>query len=94
MAMDGDIEGIIESSGKNTSVESSSTDQTYKAIEQNKGSLLGKRYRCTNCETEVLCVKAPSAKGVYVPNGIDAAEAYCHGKKMELVQPKDVPSSD
>jgi hypothetical protein len=43
---------------------------------------LGKRYRCTVCGTEALCVKA----GAGTPS--------CDGKDMELVQPKPVPSSD
>jgi desulfoferrodoxin-like iron-binding protein len=43
---------------------------------------LGKRYRCTKCGTEALCVKAGSG----TPS--------CCGQDMELVQPKPVPSSD
>ncbi len=45
-------------------------------------SQLGKRYRCQNCGTEVLCVKA--GEGAVV----------CCGKEMEVQEPRTIPSSD
>lgn len=43
---------------------------------------LGKRYKCEECGTEVLCLKA--GKGT----------VKCHGKEMKLQKPKALPSSD
>lgn len=45
-------------------------------------SQLGKRYKCTVCETEILCVK--SGEGALT----------CCGKEMEIQEPKAIPSSD
>jgi desulfoferrodoxin-like iron-binding protein len=45
-------------------------------------SQLGKRYRCSVCGTEVLCVK--SGEGGLV----------CCEKEMETQEPKPIPSSD
>ena len=45
-------------------------------------SQLGKRYRCTVCETEILCVK--SGDGT----------ATCDGQEMEVQEPRAIPSSD
>jgi len=45
-------------------------------------SQLGKRYRCSVCNTEVLCTKASDNN----PN--------CCDKEMELQKPKKSPSSD
>ena len=43
---------------------------------------LGKRYSCTECESTVLVTKA----------GEGTLE--CHGKAMEILQAKPLPSSD
>ena len=43
---------------------------------------LGKRYRCPNCGTEILCTKA--GEGVVT----------CCGQEVEIQQPRQVPSSD
>jgi len=43
---------------------------------------LGKRYKCEECGTEVLCTK--SAEG----------QPACCDKDMELIEPKPLPSSD
>jgi hypothetical protein len=43
---------------------------------------LGKRYRCGECGMEVLCTKAGGG-------GIS-----CHGKEMEVQEPRPIPSSD
>lgn len=45
-------------------------------------SQLGKRYKCSVCGTEVLCVK--SGEGT----------AQCDGKDMEIQEPRTIPSSD
>jgi len=45
-------------------------------------SQLGKRYKCSVCGTEILCIKAGT--GV----------VQCCGKEIELQQPKPIPSSD
>jgi len=45
-------------------------------------SQLGKRYRCEKCNTELLCTKA--GEGVPV----------CCDKKMEVQEPRPLPSSD
>lgn len=45
-------------------------------------SQLGKRYRCENCNTEVLCTKVGEGNPV------------CCGKEMALQQPNPLPSSD
>ncbi|MBW2061462.1 MAG: hypothetical protein JRI95_07855 [Deltaproteobacteria bacterium] len=45
-------------------------------------SQLGKRYRCSVCNTEVLCTKASDKN------------PECCGKEMELQKPKKSPSSD
>ncbi|HEY42010.1 MAG TPA: hypothetical protein G4O18_09200 [Dehalococcoidia bacterium] len=45
-------------------------------------SQLGKRYRCTVCGTEILCVKAGTG------------EVTCCGQAVELQEPKKIPSSD
>jgi hypothetical protein len=45
-------------------------------------SLLGKRYRCAICGTELLCVKPGSAPFV------------CHAEPMTLLEPKQLPVSD
>ncbi len=43
---------------------------------------LGKRFQCTTCGTEVLCIK---------PGG---GEVGCCGVTMTLMQPKVLPSAD
>ncbi|UGQ11605.1 hypothetical protein LO772_33340 [Yinghuangia sp. ASG 101] len=43
---------------------------------------LGKRYRCTTCETQIMCVK--KGEGAFV----------CHDAPMELMTAKPLPSSD
>jgi len=43
---------------------------------------LGKRFKCQNCGTEVLCTKAGDGAVV------------CCGKEMELQEAKPLPSSD
>lgn len=43
---------------------------------------LGKRFKCSVCNTEVLCVKA--GDGVVI----------CCGKEMEIQEPRPLPSSD
>lgn len=45
-------------------------------------SQLGKRYRCTVCGTEVLCVKSGESNLV------------CCGQEMEIQEPRTIPSSD
>ena len=45
-------------------------------------NLLGKRYRCTKCGTEVLCTKAG-----------DGA-VNCCDQAMEAQEPRPIPSSD
>jgi len=45
-------------------------------------SQLGKRYKCDQCGTEILCTKA------------GAGNPGCCGKDMELQTPKPLPSSD
>lgn len=44
---------------------------------------IGKRYRCSQCDGQVLVVK-PSA----------AASLECCGLEMDLEEPKQVPASD
>jgi len=43
---------------------------------------LGKRFKCQVCGTEVLCTKAGEGA------------AACCGQKMELQEPRPLPSSD
>jgi len=43
---------------------------------------LGKRFKCSQCNTEVLCVKA----GV--------GTVVCCGKDMEIQEARPLPSSD
>lgn len=43
---------------------------------------LGKRSRCTECGMEVLCTKAGQGA------------VNCHGKDMEVQEPRPIPSSD
>jgi desulfoferrodoxin len=43
---------------------------------------LGKRYRCADCNAEVLITKP------------GAAHLVCHGSAMNMAQPKTLPSSD
>jgi hypothetical protein len=43
---------------------------------------LGKRYQCIECGAQVLVTKG----------GEGALE--CHGQRMEVLQPKPLPSSD
>ncbi|MBQ03125.1 desulfoferrodoxin [Candidatus Bathyarchaeota archaeon] len=45
-------------------------------------NLLGKRYRCKVCGTEVLCTKSGDG------------EVMCCAEKMEQVTPRPIPSSD
>lgn len=45
-------------------------------------SQLGKRYRCEECGTEILCTKAGEE------------DLSCCSKKMQLQEPKPLPSSD
>lgn len=45
-------------------------------------NLVGKRYRCTTCGTEVMCVKGGA--GIF----------HCHDAPMELLTAKPLPSSD
>jgi hypothetical protein len=46
------------------------------------GNLVGKRYHCETCGTEVICVKAGP--------GLMA----CHGQPMELLAAKPLPATD
>ena len=43
---------------------------------------LGRRYRCEECGTTVLCTKA--GEGI----------VQCHDKDMEVQEPRKLPSSD
>jgi hypothetical protein len=43
---------------------------------------LGKRFKCSGCETEVLCVKAGDGSVI------------CCDKEMEIQEPRPLPSSD
>ena len=45
-------------------------------------SQLGKRYRCEECGTEVLCTKAGEGTPV------------CCDKEMKIQEPRPLPSSD
>lgn len=45
-------------------------------------SQLGKRYRCSVCGTEVLCVKSGES------------DLVCCDKVMEIQEPRAIPSSD
>jgi hypothetical protein len=47
-----------------------------------RGNLVGKRYRCERCTTEVICVKAGDG------------ELTCHGVPMPLLAPKPLPATD
>ena len=46
------------------------------------GNLVGKRYHCEICGTEVICVKA------------GAGRMTCHGQSMELLAAKPLPATD
>ncbi len=43
---------------------------------------LGKRYKCADCGAETLCTKAGTGS------------ISCHGKEMEVQEPRPIPSSD
>jgi Desulfoferrodoxin, N-terminal domain len=43
---------------------------------------LGKRFKCDNCATEILCIKPGEG------------EVECCGQPMKLMQPKVLPSAD
>ncbi len=43
---------------------------------------LGRRYRCQECGAMLLCTKAGTG------------QVGCHGKSMEVQQPRKLPSSD
>jgi desulfoferrodoxin len=45
-------------------------------------SMLGKRFRCTQCECEILVTKAGTGTLV------------CHGSPMTLMETRKLPSSD
>jgi hypothetical protein len=45
-------------------------------------SQLGKRYRCSKCNTEALCTKAGDG------------ELTCCGQPMEVQEARPIPSSD
>jgi desulfoferrodoxin-like iron-binding protein len=45
-------------------------------------TLVGKRYKCESCGSEILVTKA------------GAGEPWCCGDPMELLQAKKLPSSD
>lgn len=45
-------------------------------------NLLGKRFQCEHCGTEVLCIKPGDG------------EVQCCGVAMQLQQPKVLPSAD
>lgn len=47
--------------------------------EQNQ---VGKRYRCAECDTQIICVKP------------GAGRFACHDAPMELLTAKPLPSSD
>jgi Desulfoferrodoxin, N-terminal domain len=47
-----------------------------------EGNLIGKRYRCTTCGSEVICVKAGLGR------------VGCHGGSMELLAAKPLPATD
>jgi hypothetical protein len=50
--------------------------------EEAVGNLIGKRYRCEECGTEVICVRAGTG-------GVG-----CHARRMELLAPKPLPATD
>jgi desulfoferrodoxin-like iron-binding protein len=45
-------------------------------------SQLGKRYKCSICGTEILCIKA------------GAGQVTCCNNEVKLQEPKPIPSSD
>jgi len=45
-------------------------------------NLVGKRYRCETCGTELMCVKKGDGR------------FHCHGSPMAVVSAKPLPSSD
>ncbi len=50
--------------------------------EEPGANLVGKRYRCETCGTEVMCVKG------------GPGHFACHGVAMPLMSAKPLPSSD
>lgn len=51
-------------------------------IRSGEGVAVGKRYRCAECQAEVIITKAGSG------------ELVCHGATMAVAQPKALPASD
>ncbi len=45
-------------------------------------NILGKRYKCEVCGTEVLCTKAGEGTG------------FCCEQEMEIQEPRPIPSAD
>jgi hypothetical protein len=45
-------------------------------------NLVGKRYRCPSCGTEIICVKGGPGR------------VACHGGPMELLAAKPLPATD
>jgi hypothetical protein len=46
------------------------------------GNLVGKRYHCETCATEIICVKAGPGR------------ISCHARPMELLAAKPLPATD
>jgi hypothetical protein len=51
-------------------------------MEDASGSLVGKRYRCESCGTEIICVRAGKGR------------VACHGLAMALLAAKPLPATD
>jgi Desulfoferrodoxin, N-terminal domain len=58
------------------------TERGWSMTGQASGNLVGKRYHCETCATEVICVKAGSGQIV------------CHGRPMDLLAAKPLPATD
>ena len=61
---------------------SANPNQEAGVTEKPEGTLIGKRYRCEKCGTEVLCTKA------------GLGQLWCCGEIMKLKEAKPLPSSD
>jgi len=58
------------------------TEEVRLVDEATEANLVGKRYRCAACGTEVMCVKGGTGR------------FHCHDAAMELLTAKPLPSSD
>lgn len=58
------------------------TEEVRLVDEATEANLVGKRYRCATCGTEVMCVKGGTGR------------FRCHDTPMELLTAKPLPSSD